>query len=144
MCVGPSRGRPLERGGYLFEHRGQLVEDRTHRPFDQAFGIYWEEVVVRQGHRSPHEGVEEAVGGEAGVRGCKTITRIAEIAAWLTNRFLSEKNTAAAIARATGPICTGPTPIKDTTRSAMSSPMATPKTTSTVRLPRCPSVNPKR
>ena len=33
--------------------------------------------------------------------------------------------------------------MKDTTRSAISSPMATPKTTSTVRLPRCPSVKPK-
>jgi hypothetical protein len=76
--------------------------------------------------------------------GCKTITRIAEIAAWLTNRFLSEKNTAAAIARATTtPICTVPTPMTNTTRSAINNPMATPKTTSTVRLPRCPIVKPR-
>jgi hypothetical protein len=50
-------------------------------------------------------------------------------------------NTAAAIARSTTmPICRVPVPMSSTKRSATMSPTATPKTSSTARLVRWPSV----
>src|SRR5215207_4875262 len=72
--------------------------------------------------------------------GCKTMTRIAEMAAWLTSSTLSLNNTTVAIAMATtSAICGVPTPMASTVRSATNSPTATPRATSAARLPRCPN-----